>query len=165
MAVSGDVTLSANATGNSTGSVNVTLSLTSGWENLVAYTYTPIDDEGHDVEVKYRLGTCYVDGNCFGTVSDSGEYYPGERCSFTIDRAATFTVRRFDTNAGFMGIGYSWIGEPDVLFGSNRYFGNFGKASGPSNEEVSAGEVITWGSSGNTRPLQVEVLSSAPRPV
>ena len=42
-----------------------------------------------------------------------------------------------------MGIG----GDEDALnVGPNRYFGNFGKASGPNYEEVPAGEVITWGS-------------------
>ena len=78
MAVLDEFDLPTNATAKSTGSVNFTLSFTSGWENLT-YTDTPGN------ETAYRIGSCYVDGNCFGNGAKVGAYYPGERCSFTID--------------------------------------------------------------------------------
>ena len=101
MAVRGDMTLSANSTGNFTGSVNVTLSLTSGWENLVAYTYTANDGSNNVTEVNYKIGSCYVDGNCFGNEVEVGGYYPGERCSFSIDRAAILTCSQVRHKSGF----------------------------------------------------------------
>ena len=105
----------------------VTLSFTSGWKGF---------DE-------YRTGTCYVDGDCFGTGLESN-YEGDERCSFTFDdRAAIQAVCRFDTHAGLMG--HFFVGgESDALHvGSNRYPGHFSKASGPNNVKVAAGEVVT----------------------
>ncbi|GMH73073.1 hypothetical protein TrST_g10227 [Triparma strigata] len=78
-------------------------------------------------------GTCYVNGNCFGTGSTSGTYNNNERCTFTFSDTAAFAVGRFNTESGW----------DKLTVGGVEYDGT----SGPSDGSVTAGEQFTWTSS------------------
>ncbi|GMH78512.1 hypothetical protein TrST_g6502 [Triparma strigata] len=84
-------------------------------------------------------GSCYVNGDCFGTGSVDGTYSNNEACTFTFSDDAGFAMGRFDIYEDMD----SSCSYGSLMVDSTRYCGT----SGPSNGLFTADQQVTFTSS------------------